>query len=148
QMNDRDARVIMAQQQTTLVAAAVLVERGRVLVTQRKTGAHLAGMWEFPGGKVEPGEDPRAALVREMREELGMDVSIGEIVDVTFHESVDAKRAGPLSFSGAARLEGPPGPRALAVAAFKWGTREDLDPRLFPPADVPVLAKIAARLGE
>ena len=49
---------------TVMVAAAVLIEHGRVLLTQRKTGTHLAGAWEFPGGKVEDGEDPREALRR------------------------------------------------------------------------------------
>ncbi|HEY6462348.1 MAG TPA: NUDIX domain-containing protein, partial [Polyangiaceae bacterium] len=56
---------------TVVVAAAVMVEGRRVLVTQRKAGTHLAGAWEFPGGKVEAGEDPREALRRELREELG-----------------------------------------------------------------------------
>src|SRR5580692_2539439 len=54
---------------TVLVSAAVVVESGRVLLTQRKAGGHLAGKWEFPGGKVEEGEDPRHALARELEEE-------------------------------------------------------------------------------
>jgi len=74
-----------AKQTPVIVAAAVLIERGRVLLTQRKKGTHLAGAWEFPGGKVEPGEDPRDALVRELREEVGIEVDVGDPVEVTFH---------------------------------------------------------------
>src|SRR4051812_571287 len=70
---------------TLLVAAAVVIEGERVLLTQRKVGTHLAGAWEFPGGKVQAGEDPRAALVRELREELGIASVVGEIMEVTFH---------------------------------------------------------------
>ncbi|MGH7330454.1 MAG: (deoxy)nucleoside triphosphate pyrophosphohydrolase, partial [Polyangiaceae bacterium] len=75
---------------TVIVSAGVIIEKSHVLLTQRKAGAHLEGMWEFPGGKVEPGEDPRAALVRELREELGIEVNVGEAVDVTFHRYDDA----------------------------------------------------------
>src|SRR5205823_1606986 len=74
-----------ADMRTVIVAAGIVIENGRVLLTQRKAGAHLAGMWEFPGGKVEAGEDPRAALARELEEELGIAVAIGDVVDVTFH---------------------------------------------------------------
>jgi 8-oxo-dGTP diphosphatase len=70
---------------TVIVAAGILIEAGRVLLTRRKEGAHLAGFWEFPGGKLEPAEDPRAGLARELEEELGITTDIGEIVDVTFH---------------------------------------------------------------
>jgi 8-oxo-dGTP diphosphatase len=131
---------------TVLVAAAILVEDGRVLVTQRKTGTHLAGAWEFPGGKVEAGEDPREALRRELREELGIDAKVGEIVDVTFHRYEEAEKAVLLLFFEAAREAGSPAPQALDVAAFKWATARDLDPAAFPPADVAVLNKVRGRL--
>jgi 8-oxo-dGTP diphosphatase len=132
--------------QTTIVAAAVLIERGKVLLTQRKAGAHLAGKWEFPGGKVEPGEDPRTALERELKEELGIDARAGEIVDVTFHRYPDANKCVLLLFFDAARADGSPDPRALDVAAFNWATRADLDPSRFPPADVAVLTKVSQRV--
>jgi 8-oxo-dGTP diphosphatase len=131
---------------TVLVAAAVLIEGDRVLLTQRKAGTHLGGAWEFPGGKVQPGEDPRAACRRELMEELGVDVVIGEIVDVTFHRYEDAGKAVLLLFFEAARAAGSPEPRALDVAAFKWAVASDLEPSHFPPADVEVLKKVAARL--
>jgi len=132
---------------TVLVSAAIVVEDGRVLVTQRKTGTHLAGAWEFPGGKVEAGEDPREALRRELREELGIDVEVGEIVDVTFHRYEEADKAVLLLFFEATRSPGSPEPRTLDVAAFRWAARGDLDPAAFPPADVAVLRKVHARLA-
>ncbi len=131
---------------TVLVAAGVVIERSRVLLTQRKAGAHLAGMWELPGGKVEPGEDPRDALARELREELGVDVAVGEILEVTFHRYDDADKAVLLLFYEATRTPGSPEPRALDVAAFEWADRDGLDPARFPPADVAVLGKIARKL--
>ena len=129
---------------TVLVAAAVLVERGRVLLTQRKRGAHLEGLWEFPGGKVEEGEDPRDALARELREEIGIEADVGEIVEVTFHR-YEAKSV-LLLFYLASRRAGSPEPRAIDVAAIEWGDASALDPKRFPPADVAVLAKVRALL--
>jgi 8-oxo-dGTP diphosphatase len=132
---------------TVLVAAAVVVEEGRVLLTQRKAGTHLAGAWEFPGGKVQPGEDPRAALRRELAEELGIEATAGEILDVTFHRYAAADKAVLLLFFEAFRAAGSPAPRALDVAAFKWAEAGELDPALFPPADVAVLEKVRRSLG-
>jgi 8-oxo-dGTP diphosphatase len=144
---------------TVLVAAAVLIEHGRVLLTQRKAGTHLAGAWEFPGGKVEAGEDPRDALARELREEVGIDSTVGEIVDVTFHRYLDAEsgdgesggdggKAVLLLFFEATRKAGSDAPRALDVAAVRWAGEGELDPDAFPPADVAVLRKVVARLRE
>lgn len=127
-----------------LVAAAVLVEGGRVLLTQRKRGTHLAGLWEFPGGKVEPGEDPRDALVRELREEIGIEVSVGDPVEVTFHRYPE--KTVLLLFFEAQRREGSPEPRALDVADVKWAELGDLVDDRFPAADVAILGKVRARL--
>ncbi len=129
---------------SVLVAAAVVIEGGRVLLTQRKRGAHLEGLWEFPGGKVEDDEDPRDALARELREELGIEADIGEIVDVTFHRY--EKKSVLLLFFVATRRAGSPEPRAIDVAAFEWADASGLDPARFPPADVAVLAKVRPRL--
>ncbi len=123
-----------------------MVESGRVLLTQRKTGSHLAGLWEFPGGKAEPGEDPRDALARELEEEIGIVALVGEIVDVTFHRYEEADKAVLLLFFLVSRAPGSPEPRPLDVAALKWAARDDLDPNFFPPADVAVLAKVSAML--
>ncbi|AGP41819.1 8-oxo-dGTP diphosphatase MutT [Sorangium cellulosum] len=128
-----------------LVAAAVVIERGRVLLTQRKVGAHLAGAWEFPGGKVEAGEDPRDALVRELREEIGVEARVGDIVEVTYHR-YPAKPV-LLLFYEASFAEGSPAPAALDVAAVRWAEAAELRDELFPPADVAVLAKVRTRLA-
>jgi 8-oxo-dGTP diphosphatase len=142
---------------TLIVAAGIIVEGRRVLLTQRKTGSHLAGLWEFPGGKVEPGEDPRAALRRELLEELGIDALVGEVVDVAFHcyeEADDGKTSTApagrgqdskpvlLLFFRATRAPASAEPRALDVAAFEWAGKNALRPARFPPADVAVLEKV------
>ncbi len=132
---------------TIVVAAGVVCERGRVLLSRRKTGTHLEGLWEFPGGKVEAGEDPREALRRELDEELGVRVRVGEIVDVTFHRYEDADKAVLLLFFEAQREDGSPEPTAIDVAEVGWFGPGELDPAAFPPADVAVLAKVRARLS-
>ncbi len=132
--------------ETVIVVAGLVFEDGRVLVTQRKKGGHLAGSWEFPGGKVEPGEPPRDALVRELAEELGIEVTVGEIVDVAFHRYDDAGKAVLLLFYEATRTAASSAPRALDVADFAWWPSSALVPSSFPPADVGVLAKVRARL--
>lgn len=129
---------------TVVVAAAVVIERGRVLLTQRKRGAHLEGLWEFPGGKVEDGEDPKDALARELREEIAIDVDVGEIVDVTFHRY--ESKSILLLFYRATRRAGSSEPRAVDVQAFEWGGVDALDASRFPAADVAVLAKVRALL--
>jgi 8-oxo-dGTP diphosphatase len=116
-----------------------------VLLTQRKAGTHLAGAWEFPGGKVEAAEDPRAALVRELREELGVETEVGEIVEVTFHRYPE--RAVLLLFYEARlRPESAP-PRALDAADFRWAGPGELDEAQFPPADVAILRKVRSMLA-
>lgn len=132
---------------TVLVAAAILIERGRVLVTRRKKGTHLEGAWEFPGGKVLADEDPREAVARELREELGIEAVAGEIVEVTFHRYDDAQKAVLLLFFEAARTPASADPRPLDVAGFAWATAAELDPAQFPAADGPVLRKVCARLA-
>jgi 8-oxo-dGTP diphosphatase len=130
-----------------VVSAAILYERGGVLVSRRKAGQHLAGSWEFPGGKVEPGEDPRDALVRELREELGITCTVGEIVDCTFHRYDDADKAVLLLFFEATRTSDSPEAQPLDVAEVAYFGMGDLTDDRFPPADVPLLRKIRERLS-
>lgn len=131
---------------TVIVAAGVVIEGGRLLLSRRKAGAHLAGMWELPGGKVEPGEDPRDALRRELAEELGIETRVGDVLEVAFHRYEDAGKAVLLLFYEAARLPGSPPPRALDVAEIRWAVGGDLDSLEFPPADVGILAKVRPKL--
>jgi 8-oxo-dGTP diphosphatase len=136
---------------TVLVAAAVLIENGRVLLTQRKAGTHLAGAWELPGGKVEAGEDPRDALRRELREEVGIEARVGEIVDVTFHRyddgNDDVQKCVLLLFFEATREAGSPDPRAIDVGAVRWAAGDELRDEELPPADVAVMKKVRQMLG-
>lgn len=132
---------------TVLVAAAVVIREGRVLLSQRKGGSHLAGAWEFPGGKVEAGEDPKAALARELEEELGVQATVGDIVEVTFHRYDEADKSVLLLFYEASLAPGSPEPRAVDVADVTWADETFLEPAKFPPADVDVLRKVRARLA-
>jgi 8-oxo-dGTP diphosphatase len=127
------------------VAAAVIIAEGRVLLSQRRAGTHLAGAWEFPGGKVEAGEDPRATVTRELREELGVDVEVGEILDVT-HHAYPEKAVTLLFFSAALRASSP-APQAIEVAAYKFATVHELIDEEFPAADWAVLRKVRALLS-
>lgn len=131
--------------ETILVAAGVIFSGGKVLVTQRKAGTHLAGAWEFPGGKVEPGEDPRDALTRELREEIGVEAEAGEILDVSFHSYPE--RAVLLLFFETTLREGSPEPQPLDIAALRWASAVELHEDDFPPADLSVLRKVKVALG-
>lgn len=135
----------MPERKQILVAAAVVLREGRVLLAQRKSGTHLAGAWELPGGKVEPDEDPREAVRRELREELGVEVEVGDIVDVTFHRYPE--KSVLLLFYGATLAASSPEPRPLDVADLMWARAEDLRDEAFPPADVAVLAKVRGLLS-
>lgn len=127
------------------VAAGVVVENQRVLLSQRSAGTHLAGAWEFPGGKVEPGENPRDAVKRELREELDIDVHVGEILDVAFHEY--GEKAITLLFFEAHRTQTSGEPRAVEVAAVKWAEATELKEAEFPPADLAILRKLRLQLA-
>jgi 8-oxo-dGTP diphosphatase len=128
---------------TVLVAAGVLVEGGRVLLTRRPGGTHLAGLWEFPGGKVEPGESPEEALVRELQEELAVQVRVGPVLDVTFWRYPNKDVL--LLFYEVERLVGEV--QDVGVAAHAWVTLEALADYALPPADARVLGRVRALLG-
>jgi 8-oxo-dGTP diphosphatase len=128
-----------------IVVAGVLFEGNTVLLTQRKAGTHLEGHWELPGGKIEPREDPRAALERELREEIGVEASVGAPFEITSH-AYEQKHVLLLFFEVTLR-PGSPRPRAIDVAALRFARRENLDALTFPPADVAVIEKIRSRLA-
>ena len=122
----------------TVVAAAVIVHEGRVLLTKRTADQHLAGMWEFPGGKLEPDESTEEALVRECREECGIEVAVDQVIDVTFHRYPD--KTVLLLFFRCACTGGDV--QHLQVADHAWVHPTELDAYALPPADVAVVAKI------
>lgn len=127
-----------------IVVAGVLFEGARVLLTQRKKGTHLEGLWEFPGGKIDVDEDPRDALARELREEVGIEVEVGAPVEITSFRYPEKRVL--LLFFEVVRRPGSPEPRIVDVADLLWATREDLDRLQFPAADVAVVERVKARL--
>lgn len=110
----------------------------RYLVSRRLADAHLAHSWEFPGGKVEPGEAPDAALAREIVEELGVEVAVGDIFAVGHH--VYPEKEVILLVYDARMLEGTP--KCLGVAEFAWLTAGEIVALPLPPADVPVVERL------
>ena len=115
----------------TLVVCAAVVERdGRYLITRRQKGVHLEGYWEFPGGKCDPGETLAACLVRELREELDVGISVGVEMFTTTHEYPE--RRVELHFLRCT-LTGEPRPQLGQQMA--WAERTALANLPFPPAD-------------
>ncbi|QDZ09097.1 (deoxy)nucleoside triphosphate pyrophosphohydrolase [Sphingomonas panacisoli] len=124
-----------------VVAAALIDAEGRVLMARRPAGKQHAGLWEFPGGKVEPGEAPKAALVRELREELGVEIDPDALDPVAFSESLGERHLVLLLYRCRSwRGE----PRALDAAEIRWVAAGDLTALDMPPADGPLAAALAA----
>ena len=121
-----------------LVSAVALIDgEGRVLLAQRPEGKSLAGLWEFPGGKVEPGETPEAALIRELREELGIDTKASCLAPLTFaSHSYDSFHLLMPLFA-CRRWEGIPQPREGQTLA--WARADSLRNYPMPPADLPLI---------
>ena len=124
-----------------LVSAVALVDvDGRVLLAQRPAGKPMAGLWEFPGGKVDPGETPETALIRELAEELGIDVAASCLAPFTFasHSYPDFHLLMPLyicrKWSGI--------PAAREGQRFAWVRPARLGDYPMPPADTPLVAML------
>ena len=122
---------------TIQVVAAIITDRERIFATQRGYGAFKGG-WEFPGGKVEPGETSQQALKREIMEELNTEIEVGELIDTieydypTFHLSMDCFWAKV----SAGELE------LKEAEAAKWLTKNELDSVAWLPADITLIGKI------
>jgi 8-oxo-dGTP diphosphatase len=129
----------------TVVAAALVDADDRVLVAQRPEGKQLAGLWEFPGGKIEPGERPEDALIRELREELGIAVKAPCLAPLTFasHAYQDFHLLMPLYICR--RWEG--FVQAREGQALKWVRPRDLRNWPMPPADAPLIPHLVDLLG-
>jgi 8-oxo-dGTP diphosphatase len=125
-----------------LVVAAFIERRGRVLLSRRRADQSFPLTWEFPGGKVEPGEDLASALVREIREELGCAIRVGEILDLVDHAYPDFDLIMPVYRASISRGS----PSARQVAAIAWVPRRRLTDMTMPPADVPLAKKLSARI--
>jgi 8-oxo-dGTP diphosphatase len=160
-----------------LVAAAALLDtRGRVLLARRPPGKPLAGLWEFPGGKVEPSDaSPEAALARELREELGVEVAAGDLFPLAFASHAYGGGASTASDGAESNADGGDGtsggvpatkqapfhllmplwgcrrwagaPAALEGQELAWAAAVELDGFAMPPADAPLLPAVRAAMA-
>jgi 8-oxo-dGTP diphosphatase len=120
------------------VVAAVIERDGRYLITRRLHDTHLAGLWEFPGGKIWPGEQPEVALKRELYEELGVTAEVGELL-----ESVDwsyPEKTVHILFFRCAILDEP---RPLQGQEMLWIEAAELPSRRFPEADARLIRRLS-----
>lgn len=122
------------------VAAGLVFRGNQLLITRRPEGTHLAGLWEFPGGKREPGETWEHCLVRELREELGVEVEVGRVFEEIRH--VYPGKAVWLRFFVCRVLCGDPAP--IGCAELTWVTKDQLRSFSFPAADAGLLSKLEA----
>ncbi len=117
------------------VAAGLILHEGCYLIARRKEGAHLGGLWEFPGGKREPGESLEDCLQRELREELGIEITTPIPFRVIRHEYPE--KTVELHFFRCSIRDGQA--RALDCEDFRWVAPEELIKFKFPPADQPLI---------
>jgi 8-oxo-dGTP diphosphatase len=123
-----------------VVAVALIDADGRVLLAQRPPGKTMAGLWEFPGGKVHPGEAPEAALIRELKEELGIDVTEACLAPLTFASHRYANFHLLMPLYACRRWQGEMAPRE--GQALAWVRPHNLDHYAMPPADKPLVAML------
>jgi 8-oxo-dGTP diphosphatase len=127
-----------------VVAVAMVDAEGRVLVQQRPHGKPMAGLWEFPGGKVEPGEVPEMALVRELAEEIGVDVAATNLTPIAFASEALGSRHLVLLLYALREWAGEP--EARHATAFQWLHPAELHALAMPPADRPLIPLLEALL--
>ncbi len=125
---------------TVIVTAALTIERGKVLVTQRRKDSPYGLLWEFPGGKVEEGEGPRGALRRELKEELDVEVEVGELFDAVFHFYPDYPI---LLLIYRCRVE-KGSLKPIGCHSVRWVTPGELQTLTMPPADDPVRKRLVS----
>ncbi|ONF95773.1 (deoxy)nucleoside triphosphate pyrophosphohydrolase [Sphingomonas jeddahensis] len=124
-----------------VVAAALISADGRVLVQQRPTGKQHAGLWEFPGGKVETGEYPETALVRELAEELGITVARAALTPLAFSTEAGAGRLLVLLLYRVHIWSGEP--RPIEAPTIRWVSPAELVGLPMPPADIPLVSALS-----
>lgn len=120
-----------------VVAAALIDSRGRVLLQRRPPGKHMANLWEFPGGKIEPGETPEAALARELAEELAITIDPANASPVTFASAAAGERHLLLLLYLIRAWQGEP--QALEASALAWVDPAAMAALDMPPADRPLV---------
>jgi 8-oxo-dGTP diphosphatase len=138
-------KVNVANNPTMIVVAAALVNgEGRVLLQQRAANRQMGGLWEFPGGKIEDGEVPEAALVRELEEELGIGVEAASLAPAAFASAPLGARHLLLLLYICREWDGTPQP--LDASALKWVRTDEMPKLSMPPADEPLVALLEALL--
>ena len=120
------------------VAAGLVFRDGKLLITKRPEGSHLAGLWEFPGGKREANETIERCLSRELKEELGIEVALGQALESVTHKY--SVMTVQITFFLARLAKGEP--RAIECAGLEWVTRENLAKFQFPPADQRLISRL------
>jgi mutator protein MutT len=130
----------LSPQPVVEVSAALIFRNGKLLIARRHSRAHLGGLWEFPGGKREPGESFAQCLVREIREELGVTIAVGKLFESVTHAYPD--KIVRLEFFICRLLDGEPEP--LGCDALRWATRSELADYEFPAADAQLLEELRA----
>jgi 8-oxo-dGTP diphosphatase len=123
----------------TVVAAVIRDGEGRVLLAQRPLDRHMGGLWEFPGGKIDDGEGPAEALVRELDEELGLAIEVEQPLTFAVHEEPGLRIL--LLFFGARILSGEP--HAHEGQAVQWVPADELPSYATPPADADIVRRLA-----
>lgn len=126
----------------TVVAAALVDADGRVLLQQRSPGRAMAGLWEFPGGKVETGERPEAALIRELAEELGIETDAACVAPATFASATLGEKHLLLLLYICRKWRGQPQP--LDASALQWVRPHQMFALDMPPADKPLIGLLDA----
>lgn len=124
-----------------IVTAGVLIRDGNVLVAKRNEGSHLEGLWEFPGGKLESNESPEDCLAREFREEIGVEIEVGTILEVVYHRYPEKNVL--LLFYSCRLRSGEPKP--LDVAELAWTPKADLLDLDWVPADRPFVKRLSEK---
>lgn len=127
----------MTNSNTIHVAIALLLHRGRILIARRNPIKHMGGLWEFPGGKIEPGEDPRDCVTREFIEEFGKEIQVGDLfmeTDYTYEGKGDCHFS--VFWAGCANdtID-----ELNEHMDYKWATVPDMDKYDFCPADQPII---------
>ena len=120
------------------VAAGLVIRDGQLLITRRPAGSHLGGLWEFPGGKRQPHETFGQCLVRELREELGIEVRVGRLIERVTHAY--PRQTVHLEFYRCRWMRHEP--QALGCPEFKWITEAELEDYEFPEADARLVRRL------
>ena len=132
--------VLRDEMKTVMVTAALIIEQGKILVTQRKKDSSQGLLWEFPGGKVKEGEDPRKALQREIKEELDVEVEVGMIFDVAYYSYPEYPI---LLLVYRCRIE-KGSLKPIGCHDLRWVTPDEFETLTMPPADDPIRKRLCS----